>query len=73
MIMTVREGVPGPLAGGARFDRPRRWDDLAARADEPGAQAEIRRGIRAGMIRVVPAPGGGIRLLRSAPGAAGSS
>jgi hypothetical protein len=66
--------VPADSPGGADVPAPRgqprrarRWGDLAASAHEPWAQAEIRRGIRAGEIRVAPAPGGGIRILPKDP------
>jgi hypothetical protein len=56
--------VPAP---GGRPGLARRWGDLAESAHEPWAQAEIRRGNRAGAIRVAPAPGGGIRILPKDP------
>jgi hypothetical protein len=55
-------GASGPSPGG-RPARSLPWGELAARADEPWAQEQIRRGIVSGAIRVVPAPGGGIRIL----------
>lgn len=39
------------------------WRALEANADRPEIQAEIRRLIQRGMIRAVPAPGGGIRII----------
>jgi hypothetical protein len=39
------------------------WEALQARAHLPEAQEEIRREIRRGVIRVVPAAGGGIRII----------
>jgi hypothetical protein len=39
------------------------WEILAAKAHLPEAQAIIRREISRGEIRVVPAPGGGIRIV----------
>jgi hypothetical protein len=63
MISSARPGRP---AGSGRYVRgPRRWDELAARADDPEAQRLIRRAIRAGAIRVVPGPDGGIRAIRA--------
>jgi hypothetical protein len=41
-----------------------RWEFLQAKADLPEVQAMIRREISRGEIRVVPAPGGGIRIIR---------
>ena len=46
------------------------WNDPAVRAayeaaaDRPQVQALIREAIRSGAIRVVPGPGGGIRIVR---------
>ena len=40
-----------------------RWETLQARAHLPEVQAIIRRGISRGTIRVVPAAGGGIRII----------
>ena len=60
-------GDEGPDPGG-HGNRARRWDELAARAHEPWAQEELRRGIHAGEIRVAPAPGGGVRIVRSPKG-----
>lgn len=42
---------------------PRRWAELAARADDPEVQRLIHRAIRAGAIRVVPGPDGGICVV----------
>jgi hypothetical protein len=39
------------------------WRALAADADRPEVQAEIRRLIQRGVVRVVPAPGGVIRII----------
>jgi hypothetical protein len=40
-----------------------RWATLEAQAHLPEVQAVIRREIMHGDIRVVPAPGGGIRII----------
>ena len=40
-----------------------RWATLQAKAHLPETQAVIRREISRGIIRVVPAPGGGIRII----------
>ena len=40
-----------------------RWETLQAKAHLPEAQDIIRREISRGEIRVVPAPGGGIRII----------
>ena len=40
-----------------------RWETLQAKAHLPEVQALIRREISRGEIRVVPAPGGGIRII----------
>ena len=40
-----------------------RWATLQAKAHLPEAQAIIRREIARGAIRVVPASGGGIRII----------
>jgi hypothetical protein len=40
-----------------------RWEILEAKAHLPEAQDIIRREISRGEIRVVPAPGGGIRIV----------
>lgn len=40
-----------------------RWVTLQANAHRPEVQAQIRREIRKGNIRVRPAAGGGIRIL----------
>ncbi|HWE40223.1 MAG TPA: hypothetical protein VG406_26970 [Isosphaeraceae bacterium] len=61
MISPARPGRPAGVGRVARD--PRRWAELAARADDPEIQRLIRRGIRAGAIRVVPGPDGGIRIL----------
>jgi hypothetical protein len=39
------------------------WEALQAKAHLPEVQAIIRREIARGEIRVVPAPGGGIRII----------
>jgi hypothetical protein len=41
-----------------------RWESLQVKAHLPEVQAMIRREISRGEIRVVPAPGGGIRIIR---------
>jgi hypothetical protein len=40
-----------------------RWETLQATAHLPEVQAILRRGIARGAIRVVPATGGGIRII----------
>jgi hypothetical protein len=40
-----------------------RWETLQVKAHLPEVQALIRREIASGEIRVVPAPGGGIRII----------
>ena len=40
-----------------------RWDNLQLKAHLPEVQAIIRREIARGEIRVMPAPGGGIRII----------
>jgi hypothetical protein len=45
-----------------------RWVALQAKAHLPEAQAIIRREIFRGTIRVVPAPGGGIRIIPTTDG-----
>jgi hypothetical protein len=40
-----------------------RWEMLQVRAHLPQVRAIIRGGISRGTIRVVPAPGGGIRII----------
>jgi hypothetical protein len=40
-----------------------RWESLQVKAHLPEVQALIRREISRGEIRVVPAPGGGIRII----------
>ncbi len=40
-----------------------RWEILQAKAHLPEVQARIRSEISRGEIRVVPAPGGGIRII----------
>jgi hypothetical protein len=54
-------------------DDAARLEHLQANAHLPEVQEEIRRGIRLGTIRVVPMPGGGIRIipLASDPGDGG--
>jgi hypothetical protein len=47
---------------GTAVEAPR-WAAWEARADEPAVQESIRRAIRRGEIRVVPGPGGGIRII----------
>ena len=44
-----------------------RWRLLEAEAAMPEAQEVIREEIRRGTIRVVPARGGGIRIIPNAP------
>jgi hypothetical protein len=44
-------------------DTPAGWRDWEARADDPEIQKLIREAIRRGEIRVVPRPGGGIRII----------
>jgi len=39
------------------------WEELEAQAGRPEIQEVIREGIRRGLIRVTPKPGGGIRFL----------
>ena len=39
------------------------WRIWEAGADRPAIQEQIRNEIRKGTIRVVPAPGGGIRII----------
>jgi hypothetical protein len=41
------------------------WIRLAAQSDRLDVQAEIRSAIQAGLIRVVPVRGGGIRIIPS--------
>ncbi len=41
-----------------------RWENLQLHAHVPAVQAIIRREISRGEIRVVPAPGGRIRIIR---------
>jgi hypothetical protein len=43
--------------------RASRWESLQAKAHLPEVQAMIRREISRGEIRVVPASGGGIRII----------
>lgn len=40
-----------------------RWENLQAKAHLPEVQVIIRHEISRGTIRVVPAPGGGIRII----------
>jgi hypothetical protein len=42
-----------------------RWETLQSEAHLPEIQAIIRREILRGTIRVTPAPGGGIRIIRT--------
>src|SRR4051812_48877 len=44
------------------------WSSLQAKADLPEAQEAIRRAIFKGIIRVVPGPGDGIRIIPSEQG-----
>jgi len=39
------------------------WTKLEAGADQLHVQAQIREAIHQGLIRVKPAPGGGIRIM----------
>lgn len=70
MFPSARRSRPAGVEAGHGDGWPvrghRRWAELATRADEPDVQQLIRRGIRAGAIRVVPAPDGSILILSSA-------
>ncbi len=46
------------------------WGRLQAEADRPEVREALRRGVRIGAVRVVPGPGGGIRILPGSPGMA---
>jgi hypothetical protein len=59
------EGKVAPLQPNSSNDR---WESLQENAHLPEIQEIIRREIRRGTIRVVPAQGAGIRIIPTATG-----